>query len=122
MKRAQDLVESMLVSIREGGPPPELLLADAERAQEARRESEGEASAEASDSEPAPSPSPGKSVPILKGDDELDLEKMSRTPGQLPYLQALQKSPIVLAAAGFRWVQRTERSQGFGRRATMGSK
>jgi phosphate starvation-inducible PhoH-like protein len=102
--KARALVESMLMSVRDGGPSPELLLADAERARHSASEAI-EAHPSLSDDPPAvvASPTAQGSAPStaksrLGGEEgELDLTTLSRTPGQIPYLEALQNSPIVLA-------------------------
>jgi len=102
--KARALLDSMLTSVRSGGPTPELLLADAERARNSASEAIDPPSILAEDP-PAVVALPGPAVaPPAAGrarsggeEGELDLTTLHRTPGQLPYLEALRDSPIVLA-------------------------
>jgi phosphate starvation-inducible PhoH-like protein len=91
--RARALVESMLLSVRDGGPNPELLVADAERAKQARESLLDEESLPGFGPPPAVVP-PRPRPPGEEG--TVDLAELSRTPGQLQYLQALHRTPIVL--------------------------
>ncbi len=101
---ARTTVDAMLHSIREGGPSPDLIIADAEGAKPApvveddlpfvettprgaERAGEEKASG-AAQSRGLPPPAPGEVV---------NLESLARTPGQLPYLQSLAKAPITIA-------------------------
>lgn len=107
--RARALVESMLSSVREGGPAPELLLEDADRARGANRNhdaTDDDGDARGTDDAPAPirnrgaATDGGGKAPDARREEPLDddeLESIGRTPGQIPYIRALAKSPIVCA-------------------------
>ncbi len=107
--KARALVDSMLISVRDGGPTPELLLADAERARHSaseamdlpfsepdalRREAPASPPSAGSAQESGSKPDPRTRLPAEKA--QTDLATLSRTPGQLPYIRALDRSPIVL--------------------------
>ena len=101
---ARTLVDAMVSSIRDGGPSPDMIIADAEGARPAPvveddlpfvettprgAERKGEERASGSDRKGGlPPPAPGEVV---------DLETLARTPGQVPYVNALASAPITLA-------------------------
>ncbi len=89
---ARRVVESMVGAIRDGGPTPDLILADAESARPTPQEDDLPFEGEETPAEPPR----GRRVPAGE-DDGLNLKALARTPGQLPYLEALARSSIVLA-------------------------
>ena len=98
VSEARALIDQMLTSLREGGPSPDKLIADAEGAkpppavEDDLPFTDDDASEEKEKSEKRK----GGGLPPT-AESELDLAKLSRTPGQVPYIQALAKSPIVLS-------------------------
>ncbi len=92
--RAKALVDAMISSVREGGPTPELLLADAEGAKPPSVVEEDLPFADATQKGDAKGNGNGAPLPPP---EVLDLSKLARTPGQVPYVEALDRSPVVLA-------------------------